>query len=245
MTKFILFAHARSGSTSLARALNAHPGIKLAEEPFSQKYSQWNPGEKNYIDFIDDATSLEQTLIELFSSFDGIKILDYQLPEELYTHMLLLPQYKVILLRRRNLLQAIVSGLIAEQTDIWHIADLSNESEKRYETLTPLSTVEIEKKLNYQSELQEYYRDTCLRRSDGAVLMVDYEELYTSDLPQNRAVLKTILQFLEVSDSDITKFDFFIDPGRSKINDVSRYRLLPNGREINEMFGSDVTGWLF
>ena len=37
-TKFIIFAHMRCGSTALAQALEEHPYLKVAMEPFHKKY---------------------------------------------------------------------------------------------------------------------------------------------------------------------------------------------------------------
>ncbi|MBD3280690.1 hypothetical protein GF389_04155, partial [Candidatus Dojkabacteria bacterium] len=45
MTKFAIFAHARSGSTSLAQVLAASPDVNMTIEPFHPDYSKWNPEE--------------------------------------------------------------------------------------------------------------------------------------------------------------------------------------------------------
>ncbi len=52
--KAIIFAHPRSGSTSLHKILNTHPDLNLVLEPFHENYGKWHPDEKNYIDFIGD-----------------------------------------------------------------------------------------------------------------------------------------------------------------------------------------------
>ena len=45
--KLVLFAHARSGSSTLLRILQLHPALHIVEEPFHDQYATWNPGEKN------------------------------------------------------------------------------------------------------------------------------------------------------------------------------------------------------
>src|SRR5215475_6736080 len=117
--KFILFAHARSGSSNLLEALQLHSLLLIAEEPFHEKYHVWHPDERKYVDLITDIPSLEAQLAMLFAKYNGIKVLDYQLPRELYTHLLLRSEFRVIFLRRRNLLQAVISRCIAEQTGVW------------------------------------------------------------------------------------------------------------------------------
>jgi LPS sulfotransferase NodH len=125
--KLVIFAHARSGSSSLYRLLQLHSSLHIAEEPFHDSYHSWNPSEKNYVDHITDIPSLEEQLGALFAKYNGIKILQYQLPVALYTHLLLKPELRIVFLRRRNLLQAAVSGRIAEQTNIWKIWDLEGD----------------------------------------------------------------------------------------------------------------------
>jgi hypothetical protein len=244
-SKFILFAHARSGSTSLTRSLNLHPDVKVAEEPFAKKYSQWHRRERNYIDLITDIPSLDQVLSEIFSRFDGMKTLDYQLPEETYTHMLLLPQYKVILLHRRNLLQTVVSGLIAEQTSVWHISHLNAGREEMYKHLSPLSMEEIQNRLNYQGYLQSYYSEIVHRKPEDSRMQLYYEDFYSEDLAKTRNALNGVFTFIGVPASSGNEFDCFLDPKTAKINDNKRYQLIPNADEINARFGNDNTGWLF
>jgi hypothetical protein len=44
--KLVLFAHARSGSSTLYRILQSHPALHIVEEPFNRHYQEWNPGER-------------------------------------------------------------------------------------------------------------------------------------------------------------------------------------------------------
>src|SRR3989344_1983765 len=44
MSKFVIFATARSGSTSLAEVLGKSKDVKLCFEPFNADYPKWNPG---------------------------------------------------------------------------------------------------------------------------------------------------------------------------------------------------------
>lgn len=60
--KFIIFAHARSGSTTLANVLNSCRDIKVSIEPSHPKYSLWNTGERNYSESIKDKRTLDIAL---------------------------------------------------------------------------------------------------------------------------------------------------------------------------------------
>ena len=51
--KVLLFAHPRSGSSSLFQILDLHPKLRILEEPFNENYVKWKPGNKNYRDEIE------------------------------------------------------------------------------------------------------------------------------------------------------------------------------------------------
>ena len=69
MSKFIIFAHPRSGSTSLARVLGEIKGVKMCIEPFHPSFSIWYPMEKNYHKLINDAKSMKDALNEIFEKY--------------------------------------------------------------------------------------------------------------------------------------------------------------------------------
>lgn len=120
MNQNILFlAHPRSGSSSLYEILQSHPALNILEEPFNENFTRWEAGNKNYLELIRDIPSLEAHVAEIFAEYNSIKILDYQLPLDFIAHLLRRADCKVIFLRRRNLLQSVVSVLIAEQTRLW------------------------------------------------------------------------------------------------------------------------------
>src|SRR5262245_17652147 len=117
--RLILFAHPRSGSSSLYQILQLHPQLDILEEPFNEGFTRWNPTNKDYLSQIVDLPSLDTQLAEIFTSYNGLKMLDYQLPDDLLNPLLRREQYLILFLRRKNLLQAVVSVLIAEQTQLW------------------------------------------------------------------------------------------------------------------------------
>ncbi|MEJ7809527.1 MAG: hypothetical protein WKG32_03835 [Gemmatimonadaceae bacterium] len=245
LPNFILFAHARSGSSNLLKALQLHPRLRIAEEPFHHQYDEWNPGEPRYVDLITDIPSLERALAELFARYDGLKVLDYQLPEELYTHLLLKSDLRVIFLRRRNMLRAVVSNFIAKQTGIWKMWDLTGDLASAYANLRPIPLDEVADTLDYGRELREYYLGVMARKPADARLMLEYEALYTDDVAQNREALRGVFAFLGLDMPATPALDYYLDPRASKINNEQTYGYVPNIEAINERFGSSETGWLF
>lgn len=242
---FVLFAQARSGSTTLCRVLQLHPQLHVALEPFQHKYHTWNPEEPSYIDLIVDIRTLEEQLALLFSKYDGFKVLDYQLPQELYTHMLLRPNIKVIALGRRNILQQAVSGFIAEQTGIWQKRDLIGNMATAYQRLEPIDLDDLKTNIEYRCNTNRYYTEILAQKPPQMYLPIYYEDLYTSDLTRNRKAVQCLFNFLGLSMPDGQELDDLIDPRVEKINNSTTYALLPNAMIIDQQLGSDEIGWLF
>src|SRR5215510_4646494 len=86
--RVIFLAHPRSGSSSLYQILQLHPVLNILEEPFNENFPNWNPLHKNYREQVHDIPSLDAQLADIFTHHNGIKILDYQLPDYLMLHLL-------------------------------------------------------------------------------------------------------------------------------------------------------------
>lgn len=127
MNKFAIFAHARSGSTSLAKVLDASPDVNLLMEPFHERHVRLGLGDKNYSDFIKNPDSMNNSIDEIYSKFNAIKVLQYQFPDEIYIELLKRKDLKIIFLKREDYLAGAISGLIAEQTSVWQ----KNDQKKR------------------------------------------------------------------------------------------------------------------
>jgi hypothetical protein len=117
--RLVLLAWPRSGSSSLWQILRAHPDLQLlSDEPFNESFTEWSPGNPDYLAKIRDIESLDLVLGELFGSYRGIKVLSYQLDEEQLAHLVLRRNIRIIYISRRNLLQTAISDRIAKQTKI-------------------------------------------------------------------------------------------------------------------------------
>jgi len=248
INKIIIFAHPRSGSTSLYRILNTHPALNLSLEPFHEKYGQWNPDEKNYIDIIKDIPSLELVITELFEKYNGMKILSYQLPEKLYNHLLNIPNCKILFLTRTNVLKTIVSILIAEQTNVWQKFDLNQETAKLYHNIKSLETdgvAGIENRIKNHKEHIQYWDKIISQKSADSYLKVNYEDLFCKGLEYSFSYVNNIFDFLELEMPENDKLTKYIDTKYQQINDFSTYKLVPNIEEINRKFGNNENGFLF
>jgi hypothetical protein len=65
--RLVLLAWPRSGSSSLWEILRAHPCLRLmADEPFNESFTEWSPGNPDYLARLHDLESLDLVLDELF-----------------------------------------------------------------------------------------------------------------------------------------------------------------------------------
>ena len=174
----LFFAHPRSGSSSLYQILQLHPELDILEEPFNENFTRWNRDNKNYLELIHDIPSLDEQVAEIFATHNGIKMLDYQLPRELAVHMLQRPDYKIIFLRRRNLLQSVVSVLIAEQSHLWKKWEMIQPLEEYYRSLQPLDIQEIQGRVTYLKQQLDFFESIVEARPKDEVIKLIYEDLY-------------------------------------------------------------------
>lgn len=117
-TRFVLFARGRSGTTLLLSMLDAHPEIEADGEILRRR--AWRPN-----------ALIEQRVGQTRAPVYGFKLLSYQL-RSLQTHLpdrrafletLVEQGYRVLYLRRQNLLRHALSGLYAEHRRRWHQTD--------------------------------------------------------------------------------------------------------------------------
>ena len=187
-------------------------------------------------------------LDELFSRYNGMKVLFYQLREEHYTHLINRTDCKVIFLWRTNHLKAIVSGMIAEQTQIWQKSDFNRKPSEAYQQLKPLpmdGVAGIENMIRGLKEGIRYWDEIISQKPEGSFLKVTYEELYSGGLERGLKRVKDIFDFLELDMPKKERIVKVLEPKNEQINSNETYRLVPNISEINERFGSSENGCLF
>lgn len=243
--RVLLLAHPRSGSSNLYEILELHPALRICNEPFNEDRESWAPGNKNYRELVHDWASLESVLDEIFASFNGLKVLSYQLPEGWVMRLIGRPDLRVIFIRRRNVLQAVVSVLISEQTGLWHRWDTRRAIESYYTALRPLDVADVRNRVHLLTGELQRLEKAIERRPDRAVHSLLYEELFFAGPEEQRSAMQALWSFIGVDPIDSDRIDYFLRPERSKLNSEATYRLVPNADEIERECGSDLTGHLF
>lgn len=233
MNKFIIFATARTGSTSLARVLEESSDVKMAIEPFHDGFSRWNAGEKDYSNFIVDSETMNEALDDLFSRYTAIKVLDYQLEPEIYYSMFKRKDFKILFLRRKNIAQSVLSNLVAEQTAEWH----KQGNTEIYKNLKPINLDKMSEMIEYIISLNSDNAKFLEENRKGDYLPLYYEELYSDSLEQNTTNLKVICDFLDISVPPDEAIKKYMLPSEAKINYLDIYKNVPNYEDIKMKFG--------
>jgi hypothetical protein len=242
--RVVLAAHARSGSNTMVEVLGALPGVSILNEPFNERFPEWAPDTTTYRDRVHDVASLDAVMDEIFAARTGIKLLHYQLDLPLRAHLLLRPDVHVITLRRRNLLEAAVSHLIAMQTDYWKREVGSGPIEDRYRELQPIPLDAVRDIIGWMRRDVEQAAEIVARRGDGRVLELVYEDVHLVSPAEQDEVLDRLCTFLGVALPDGARIRSVLDPREVQQAGATTYGQLPNLREINDALGADDTGWL-
>ena len=243
--QLIFFAHARSGSSSLLKILQLHPDLHLVEEPFHEDFASWGPDNPNYRDQIHDQASLDKQLDTIFATYNGLKVLEYQLPDDLIAHLLQRPDRHVLFLRRRNLLQSVVSAMIGQQTQLWKTWDMTQPLEEYYRHLQPLDIGEVKQQISGLQEHLDYCEKTVNNRSGTPALKLIYEDLYFAPEDQRNQQIDSIWPWLGIAPLASEQLQYYLTPKTAKVNSATTYAYLPNAQEIEQECGNERTGWLY
>ena len=242
LDKFVLLAHARSGSSTLNHILDAHDEIRMSYEPFNPTRGEWQQFE--YRSQVTDNASLNRCLEEIYCYYNGIKHLTCQLDHP-QNEVLLRRKCRRLFLNRDNLLQTVVSGMIAEQTKKW----VGNRNEILKARLEPLNIRKISNQVQLIWKNINRYRD--FMTSNGLDFMeVKYEDLYGEDVSihQKMELVNRIFDYLgaaSLSGEARKEILELINPEVSKINTTETYNRIPNIDKVEEKLGSVEYGFLF
>jgi LPS sulfotransferase NodH len=233
--KFILFANARSGSTSLAETLNASPDVNMSIETFHPKYSEWNPEERDYSNTIKSEEDMHIALKEISEKYNAMKVLKYQFSKKIYSIMLLTKGVKIINLSRDNAFDAALSSLIAQQTNIWQ-----KEDEKEVGELKEIPVCKIQEIVENYDEDNSYYAKLLDNNKPGEHIDLVYEQIFSEDNEENMQLIEELADFLEIRVPSRDIIAKYMVPSSASIDSKKRYRDIPNWDEIRKKFSKYI-----
>lgn len=241
--RLVVVAHPRSGSNSLVEILDCHLELALLlDEPFNEDFSSWLPANPDYRALVTDVASLDRVVDGILDDYSGFKLHSYQLDPQLLAHLLCRPDLYVVFLRRRNLLEAAVSGLIAEQTGLWAAWDRDRVLEEYYIGLAPLPVEDVREKLRQIRENLAEVAAILGTRSDGRVLELCYEDLFLGERSARWRLVESLWSHLGLPPCENPRVGRFLENASFRMGKAATYGRLPNLAEIEAALGNDDTG---
>ena len=248
--RFVIFALARTGSTTLSRLLQCHASVRCLGEPFNPVLY-----EGAYARAVTDGESLERTMADIWQEHNAVKHVfhpaGWPFADPALNERLLLDEgHRILLLTRRNRLRRLVSLQMSQQSNVW-ILD-SEESRRKFEGFAfhAIDRAVLKAQFDYERDVLERYQ-ALLAESGKPFLHVHYEDVFGRgrSFEDKLETLQEILAFLGraplADPKALRRAKSFFDAGRWTINSAATYRRVPGIDRIEEEFGSDDTGWLF
>jgi len=265
--RIIIFALARTASTSIMNMLNVHKSIYAISEPlnvlnkdFIMELGFEGICEKEISKF----SELDEALGKIFLQFNLVKHVwhpsgfpfiesdpGYAFNKTFSINDYLLSKFDfVVFLKRRNILKRLVSSLMSMQSGIWdsYTTEVSRKPEEF--TYKPLNTEVIEWHLKNERVYEDYFRNT-LKSNKVKYVEIFQEDIYNSNLSAEEKFQKffDLSDFLELPrnynhDQTMVLGDYLYSK-KHKQNSLESYKKVPNIEEIEETFGSEETGWIF
>lgn len=267
--KILIFSLARSGSTTLMNLLNIHKMIYAISEPFNIL------NEENLVNIpgicereISTREMLDEELGKITENYNCIKHIWHpsgfpfieSSPGYAFNDIESLNEYLltkfdfVIFLNRRNILKRIVSVMMSKQTELWEPIRIPTGRDKKTVkteefSYHPVNPEGIEWHIKHEKFYVDYFREKLISRG------VKYIEMFHEDflakqmhVKEKISIFNNLLDFLELPrnfnhDQTLVMQDYL--GTKLKLNSASTYTKIPNIQEIEELFGSDETGWIF
>jgi len=251
--RFVIFSLSRCGSSTLMRSLKCHPDIRGKLEPFNNAVPN---SDTDYLKRVHDPASLDATLEDIWKTYNGIKHVWHSdgwpfAENSDFNKLLLLKRgQRILFLNRRNDLRRVVSDEIAEQSRIWVILNDADRKRLLETDFKPLDAAKIKSLLDLDLRAIAQHRQSLIdSRLDFMELW--YEDLYNPLLTreQRKDEFNRILAFLGRSaimdDETMTRVNELFESDSLKQSSEAIYRMIPGIDEVEQICGSDKTGWLF
>lgn len=245
----VIFALARTGSTTLMRALNCHPSLRIVNEPFNEH----NFGGE-ILARVSGLGALKHEIELLWGAYNGIKHVwhpsgwPFGPNTGLNEYLATSAAESVVLLERTNVLRRVVSSQMSQQSGLWETYTEEARNRHLSHRFLPLDRQWIRDHIADERETLSRLR-TLVASSGIRFFIVTYETLYEQGRQTASRTLEQLLQFLVepncTANGSFLKILGTLSDLSDKLNSPQSYSAVPNIQDIEQEFGSDRTGWLF
>lgn len=233
--------------------LNTFSEVKCLREPFNPENSP-----SSFHASIVDFSSLDKCLDQLWKIGNGIKHVWHPSGwpfqhKSLNVHLLQSDKTHIIFLRRRNILQRIVSSQISLQLNRWSFDFPQDRDLIQSFPFSPIDGDVVHWHLENELRLTSEVRKAHLVDCGAAFIDLWYEDLFgaAQSLASRQSKVAEIVDFLEIrtemdsGSGNGSMVKRFLNPVHNKVNSVETYSRIPGIEEVERRFGCDTTGWLF
>ena len=252
MLPFIIFSLPRTGSTTLLRLVNCHPGVRCIFEPF-------NP--TNQAQFAVRADTLRRThglavtVQQLWTICNGIKHVwswdgfPFKEEPDLNRQMLTGMGARIVFLTRRNALRRAISAQISAQMQLWTPNTAAEFQRIREHAFGPLDIPSLREDVEKSLAADAWARDQLLL-SGVPWREWAYEEFFDPSKAADPRIEKVqgVLEFLEVgrvADAELAEMRRLLDPANTGFQNEASYPKIPNIQEVERELGSATQGFVF
>ncbi len=209
-TRFILLGYARSGSTLVAQAINAHASVFMCDELFhphiEEREGQLTDPNRilcsldRFYNDSDDPVEFLQTHLYCRDYPQGIEATGFKLFHEharqepcakLWKHLGDSPQIRVIHLIRRRLIESYVSEQIAWQTGTWE--EPASRPSLTSESMRESHHVDIKAFEHYVDSMINYWESARTLFARHEVLEIDYEQDLVANFEETMRRIQLLL----------------------------------------------------
>ena len=230
MDRFLIFALERSGSSSLAAALNLE--LSVVQEPFSSQTGALQ-NHPRFIELVTENGLLPEHLPEpgyvpyafnryhvlalnkdrcgdylslLYGQFQGLKHVWNTVSREANLNILewcLDHDIRIIFLTRENLLRSQLSRQLAQQAKVFQLgAQLQHKEQWEQAGFEPIDVQEFFKELDKTEKNAHFYREFLKGRPH---FFLTYEQLYQGSLRRRKRVFQSLCVFLSTTPSNLNE----------------------------------------
>lgn len=188
-TKFLIISQPRVGSTLLLSLLNFHPHVIVKDEIVREKRSE--QPQENILKYLS-----ERVYARYYKTIKAVGFkyfYEHQEEEvELLEYLMYNKEVKIIHLKRKSLLSAHVSNLIAGNTGVWSNTVFQKEQALREKRVK----IDKSKYRHYKQDIEKHYEILDDRFQDHAVFTLYYEDL----VERSTQCLSEVQRFLNVKE---------------------------------------------